>query len=135
MRAVRLTEVMSVTITDHMQQVLTEQLAFIATSTADGVPNLGPKGSIQVHDEATLIYDETTGGQTLQNIRDGSQVVIAVVDRVWKNGYRFTGTTRVLESGELYEQRSQMRADRGKKAALCTVLVDVTEISTYRPVA
>ena len=90
---------MSVEITDHMAQVLEEQLAFIATSSPDGVPNLGPKGSIGVYDEAALVFDETTGGQTLDNIREGSKVMIAVVDRAWKNGYRFTGTAEVLDAG------------------------------------
>ena len=124
---------MSVEITDHMRQVLDEQLAFIATSTPTGTPNVGPKGSIGVHDESVLVYDETTGGQTLKNIDDGSQVVIAVVDRAWKNGYRFTGTTEVLESGDVYTARADARRQRGKTPQLCTVLVHLTDVSTFRP--
>lgn len=125
---------MTVHITEHMTQVLDEQLAFIATSSPDGVPNLGPKGSIGVFDRATLIYDETTGGTTLENIRAGSTVVIAVVDREWKNGYRFTGTAQVLDSGDLLEDRAAARKQRGKTPQICTVLIQLQDISTFRPV-
>lgn len=125
---------MTVHITEHMTQVLDEQLAFIATSGPEGVPNLGPKGSIGVFDDATLIYDETTGGQTLTNIRNGSTVVVAVVDPEWKNGYRFTGTAQVLESGDLVAERAEARRKRGKTAQLCTVLIQLQDISTFRPV-
>lgn len=125
---------MTVHITEHMTQVLNEQLAFIATSSPEGVPNLGPKGSISVFDDATLIYDETTGGQTLTNIRNGSTVVIAVVDREWKNGYRFTGMAQVLESGDLVADRAEARSKRGKAPQICTVLIQLEDISTFRPV-
>lgn len=125
---------MAVEITEHMAQVLDEQLAFIATANQQGVPNLGPKGSIGVFDASTLIYDETTGGQTLENIQHGSSVVIAVVDRKWKNGYRFTGTARVLDSGAVFDERVQAREARGKSPQICTVLIQLDDISTFRPV-
>jgi len=125
---------MTAELTDHMAQVLDEQLAFIATANQRGVPNLGPKGSIGIFDVSTLIYDETTGGQTLENIQQGSTVVIAVVDRKWKNGYRFTGTARVLDSGTIFDERAKAREARGKSPQICTVLIQLDDISTFRPV-
>lgn len=125
---------MSVEITDHMAQVLDEQLAFIATSSPDGVPNIGPKGSIGVYDNAALVFDETTGGQTLKNIQDGSPVMIAVVDRAWKNGYRFTGRAELLDAGDIFTARVAARNDRGKAPQICSVLVHVDTVSTFRPV-
>lgn len=125
---------MSAEITEHMAQVLEEQLAFIATTSPEGLPNVGPKGSIGVYDNAALVFDETTGGQTLENIREGSKVMIAVVDRAWKNGYRFTGTAEVLDAGEIFESRVKARQDRDKPAQICSVLVHVHTASTFRPV-
>lgn len=125
---------MTVEITEHMARVLDEQLAFIATSNSEGAPNLGPKGSINVLDDTALIYDETTGGQTLNNIREGSQIVIAVVDRQWKNGYRFTGTTEILDAGDIFNTRVEARKVRGKKPQLCSVLIHLDQVSTFRPV-
>lgn len=124
---------MSAEITDHMAQVLEEQLAFIATTSPDGVPNLGPKGSISALDDSALIYDETTGGKTLENLQEGSQIVIAVVDRAWKNGYRFTGRAEILDAGDIFTQRVQARAARNKTAQICSVVVHVDEVSTFRP--
>ncbi|NWN87374.1 MAG: pyridoxamine 5'-phosphate oxidase family protein [Micrococcaceae bacterium] len=125
---------MSVEITDHMAKVLDEQLAFIATSSSDGAPNIGPKGSIGVLDDTALIYDETTGGQTLDNIQEGSQIVIAVVDRQWKNGYRFTGRAEILDAGDIFDQRVAARKARGKTPQICSVLIHLDDISTFRPV-
>lgn len=124
---------MSAEITEHMAQVLEEQLAFIATTSPEGLPNVGPKGSIGVYDNSALVFDETTGGQTLDNIREGSKVMIAVVDRAWKNGYRFTGTAEVLDAGEIFESRVKARQDRDKPAQICSVLVHVHTASTFRP--
>jgi len=124
---------MSVEITDHMAEVLRQQLAFIATTSPDGVPNVGPKGSIGVYDHKALVFDETTGGTTLSNIQEGSPVMIAVVDRAWKNGYRFTGRTEILDAGDIFTDRVQARADHGKAAQICSVLVHVDEVSTFRP--
>src|SRR5699024_1848875 len=125
---------MSVEITDHMAQVLDEQLAFIATSSSDGAPNIGPKGSIGVLDDTALIYDETTGGQTLDNIQEGSQIVIAVGDRQWKNGYRFTGRAEILDAGDIFDQRVAARNERGKAPQICSLLIHLDDISTFRPV-
>lgn len=125
---------MTVEVTEHMAQVLDEQLAFIATSSQNGVPNIGPKGSIGVLDDTALIYDETTGGQTLENIQEGSQVVIAVVDRQWKNGYRFTGRTEILDAGDIFDQRVEARKARDKNPQVCSVLIHLDDISTFRPV-
>lgn len=124
---------MSAEITEHMAQVLEEQLAFIATTSPEGLPNVGPKGSIGVYDNSALVFDETTGGQTFDNIREGSKVMIAVVDRAWKNGYRFTGTAEVLDAGEIFESRVKARQDRDKPAQICSVLVHVHTASTFRP--
>lgn len=122
----------TVEITDHMTEVLTEQLAFIATTSPDGAPNVGPKGSIGVYDHSALVFDETTGGTTLENIQEGSPIMIAVVDRAWKNGYRFTGRAEILDAGDIFTDRAQARADRGKSAQICTVLVHLDKVSTFR---
>src|SRR5699024_12626968 len=96
--------------------------------------NFGTNGYIVVCDYSTLIYDETTGGQTLENIQHGSTVVSAAVDRKWKNGYRFTGAATVLNSGRIFDERAEAREARGKSPQICTVLIQLHDIATLRHV-
>ncbi|GFZ98965.1 pyridoxamine 5'-phosphate oxidase family protein [Nesterenkonia alkaliphila] len=76
-----------VRLTNPMRVLLAAQLPILATAVSDGMPDVGPKRSLLVWDERTLIYNENTAGQHLANIRAGSAAVVAVIDR-----YRFVGT-------------------------------------------
>ena len=66
---------------DDMKKMLAKQLPVQATSSPSGVPDIGPKRSLRLYDDRTLIYNENTGGQTLQNIREGSKMAVVVIDR------------------------------------------------------
>lgn len=77
---------------DDMKKMLAKQLPVQATSSPSGVPDIGPKRSLRLYDDRTLIYNENTGGQTLQNIREGSKMAVVVIDREALDGYRFVGT-------------------------------------------
>jgi uncharacterized protein len=63
--------------TEHMQRVVTEQrLGFYATVSADGSPNLSPKGSTYVLDDKHLMFGDIRSPQTVANIRRGSLVEV-----------------------------------------------------------
>lgn len=81
---------------DDMKKMLAKQLPVQATSSPSGVPDIGPKRSLRLYDDRTLIYNENTGGQTLQNIREGSKMAVVVIDREALDGYRFVGTPELF---------------------------------------
>lgn len=118
---------------DSMQAMLAAQTPIIATVDQDnGLPNIGPKRSLRVYDEQHLIYNENTGGQTLENIKRGSRVAIAVIDRPNLDGYRFVGTPSIHLEGDAYDNALAFAADNGMKEPKCAVLIKVDEIYTLR---
>jgi Pyridoxamine 5'-phosphate oxidase len=48
--------------------------AFVATSGEDGMPDIGPKGSVFVADTGHLAYLEYTGGGHLANFRRNAEL-------------------------------------------------------------
>lgn len=88
---------------DDMKKMLAKQLPVQATSSPSGVPDIGPKRSLRLYDDRTLIYNENTGGQTLQNIREGSKMAVVVIDREALDGYRFVGTPELFLAGKPFD--------------------------------
>lgn len=120
-------------LTEHMKSMLSTQLPLVATVTDAAIPNLGPKRSLRMFDENTLIFNENTGGQTLRNIRDGSKVAVAVVDREMLDGYRFLGSAQLHASGDAYDDAVEFAAQRGMARPQYAVLIHLEEIFTLRP--
>lgn len=118
---------------DAMQAMLAEQTPILATVIKEsGLPNIGPKRSLRVYDSNHLIFNENTGGQTLENIKQGSKIAIAVIDRPNLDGYRFVGTPEVHLDGVFYENAVQYAADNGMKTPKCAVLIKVDEVYTLK---
>lgn len=115
-----------------MKDMLARQTPIQATVTPGGLPNLGPKRSLRVYDDNTLIFNENTGGQTLENLRAGSKIAVAVVDRAKLDGYRFLGTAEIFSDGAPYENALAFAAENGMKPPKCAVLVHLEEIWSLR---
>lgn len=117
---------------ETMKQFLAVQLPIQATVSKDGLPDIGPKRSLRVYDDSTLIYNENTGGQTLQNIRDGSKMAIAVIDREALDGYRFVGRPEVFSEGAAFDNAVAFADTAGMKTPKFAVLIHIEEIFTLR---
>ena len=70
-------------LTDAMKEIIEKQLAYVSTVSNEGMPNIGPKRSMRILDENTLIYNENTGKQTMNNILANGKVAVAYAD--WAN--------------------------------------------------
>jgi predicted pyridoxine 5'-phosphate oxidase superfamily flavin-nucleotide-binding protein len=115
-----------------MKAFLATHLPIQATVSKDGFPDIGPKRSLRVYDGTTLIYNENTGGQTLQNIIDGSKIAVAVIDREALDGYRFVGRPKIFNSGAPYENAMAFAEKAGMKPPKCAVLIYIEGIYTLR---
>ncbi|OHT85365.1 pyridoxamine 5'-phosphate oxidase family protein [Mycobacteroides saopaulense] len=120
-------------LTDDMKRMLGAQLAVLATVTDGQTPNIGPKRSLRVYDDHSLIFNENTGGQTLANIRAGSRVSVAVIDREALDGYRFVGRARIFESGPAFDDAIAFAEERGMKPPRCAVVIAVDDVYTLKP--
>ncbi len=121
------------TLSDEMKRMLGSQLAILATVTDGITPNIGPKRSLRVHDDRSLIFNENTGGQTLANIDAGSKVSVAVIDREALDGYRFVGSAQIHESGPAFEDAVAFAQERGMKYPRCAVVITIEDIYTLKP--
>ena len=124
---------MNATLTDEMRQMLRAQLPIIATVTDAATPDIGPKRTLRAYDESSLIFNENTAGQHLRNIRAGSRVAVAVVDREAPDGYRFLGRAEVHESGPVMDDAVAFARERGMGLPKAAVLIRIEEIFSLRP--
>jgi uncharacterized protein len=96
---------MAAKLTADMKRVVSEQrLAYIATVRPDGTPNLSPKGTIAVWDDAHLVFADIRSPQTVANLQTNPAVEINVVDPFVRKGYRFKGIGQVIVEGELFQE-------------------------------
>ena len=79
----------------------------MATASPEGIPNVGPKGSVRVLDDEHIAFFEMTGKHTYENLKKNPNVAIAVLDRGKMQGYRFMGRAELITEGELFEQAKQ----------------------------
>ena len=121
------------TLTKEMQEMIFTQQCFIGTVNEDGTPNVAPKRSTRVLNDNDQIFNEGTGGRTYTNVKRGSKVAVAVVNREILDGYRFIGTPEFLDNGPLFEQASQMAAKLGMRAPLGVVIIHIEEIHSLQP--
>jgi hypothetical protein len=91
-------------ISDDMKEMIKIGNCTIATSSREGWPNIGPKGSVIVIDDETLAWGELVGRQTYGNVLENPKVAIAVVDHARRIGYRFIGHAKIETEGSLYDK-------------------------------
>ncbi len=119
---------------DMKRVVGLHRLGFYATVSADGSPNLSPKGSTYVLDDDRLFFADIRSPQTVANVRRGSLIEVNVVDPIVRKGYRFKGAGQVHEPGSAtYDAATElMRAAGSKLVSRVRVIVTVT-VQEARP--
>jgi hypothetical protein len=102
----------------------------VATCGPDGMPDLGPKGSVLVFDKDRLAYWERTGGQHFTNVRSGSKVAVLYMNFAAQSYLRFFGTAEMHDSGELRDQvmakvvQPELDRDPERKGSAVVIRVD-----------
>jgi uncharacterized protein len=90
-------------LTDDMKRVVKAQrLGYVATVTSEGRPNVSPKGSLAIWDDDHLVFADIESPHTVRNLGTNPHVEVNVVDPEVRKGYRFTGTGKVLRTGDQY---------------------------------
>jgi predicted pyridoxine 5'-phosphate oxidase superfamily flavin-nucleotide-binding protein len=109
-------------LTQEMKELIGAQQCFVATVNPDGTPSIGPKRSTRVLDDEHLAFTEVTGNQTWRNVRRGSRVAIAAVERETMKGFRFVGSPELITSGEIFDQAVATMRARGIMASVKAVV-------------
>jgi uncharacterized protein len=102
-------------LTDDMKSVIaTQRLCYVATVTADGKPNLSPKGTLRVYGGDMLFFCDLGSPNTIKNLQTNPYMEINVVDILSRRGYRFFGQAAVLKSGDVFNMAIKMLKDEGE---------------------
>ena len=120
-------------LTSEMKTMFEQELSVIATASKDGTPNVGPKGSLYVIDEETLVYAEGTGEKTLKNLQQNPRAAIMVVNRGKGDGYQIKGKAELLSAGDLYEQVAGKQEQRKRPRPKYAVKIKIEEIYSVKP--
>jgi uncharacterized protein len=121
------------TLTKEMKDLIATQQCFVGTVGENDMPNISPKRSTRVISDDSLMFIEVTGGITFQNLKRGSKIVVAVVNRDTMDGFRFLGNPEIQVSGKLYEEAAEMLAKMGRPKPYAVVVIKVTEIHSLKP--
>ena len=95
---------MSVKIPEDVQQFMQGKLGWVATASADGLPNVAIKGSMRVLDDEHLMFADLFSGKTRKNLEENPKVAVMVFDLESSKGYALKGTVELVASGPLYDQ-------------------------------
>jgi predicted pyridoxine 5'-phosphate oxidase superfamily flavin-nucleotide-binding protein len=90
----------------QVQEFFPGKLAWVATATKDGVPNVTPKGSLRVLDDEHVIFADLFSLKTRSNLTENPKVAVTVVDQATHTGYQLKGTAEMISSGPLFEEVS-----------------------------
>ena len=98
-----------ITLTQQMRELIDPALergtpCLVATSSKDGFPNVGYKGSVMVFDDASLAFWERTYQGTLDNLQENPNVMVLFRDPATRAAWRFLGQATVYKEGPLREQ-------------------------------
>lgn len=118
-------------LTSDMKRIVEEQrLGFVATASAEGVPNVSPKGTFVALDDETIAFGEIRSPGTIRNLRENSFVEVNFVDPFVRKGYRFAGKASVVARGDTSFDRllGQFRSTLAQRFR-AIVKITVTEAS------
>lgn len=118
-------------LTEEMKDMIGKQLAYVSTVSNEGMPNVGPKRSMRILDDNTLVYNENTGKQTMKNILENAKVAVAYADWAKLDGYRFVGKAEVFTEGKYYDDAVEWA--KGKMGApKAAVIIHIEEVYTLK---
>lgn len=84
-------------LTKEQQEFFASHLAFLATVSKDGLPQVGPKQSMKVVDESHLTYLEKTQQHAFENLKNGSKAAVVVADKPSHTNVRVIGTAHIQD--------------------------------------
>jgi predicted pyridoxine 5'-phosphate oxidase superfamily flavin-nucleotide-binding protein len=118
-------------LTDEMKRVVREQrLGFVASVSADGSPNVSPKGSLTVLDDNNLVFADIESPHTVKNLTENPRTEVNVVDPFSRKGFRFRGRATVLHAGTSYWKVLEMYRDEGAdiRRVRAVVVIEVEQV-------
>ena len=108
-----------------------QKLGFVATVSSDGKPNISPKGTIIPWSSTLLAFADIRSPDTTSNLQNNPFVEINVIDPLFRKGYLFSGTAKIIKDTPLYDDILTHYRNNGIQSSINSiVIVDVSSVST-----
>lgn len=88
--------------TNEMMEIIANNRAYVATATADGVPNVVPIGNIKPLDNKTVVIADNYMVKTRANLQANPKIAFVVHDAA-KYPYQFKGSVEIFKDGKYYD--------------------------------
>ncbi len=121
-----------VQLTDEIRMSLDgTRLAFLATASKDGRPNVVPIGAFKLLDDETLLISDQFFNKTLANMRENPQVAISYWGE--KGGFQLKGTVTLHTDDDIFAQDvAWMKELRPTLVPKSAVVMTITDVYTVR---
>lgn len=74
-------------------------LCWLASASADNMPNVSPKEIFTYHGDSTVLVANIASPRTVQNIQANEQVCISFIDIFVQKGYQLKGRASIVKKG------------------------------------
>ena len=98
----------------EVQEFVKNKMAWVATASPDGVPNVTPKGTTQVIDDEHIVFADLFSLKTRDNLQKNPKIAVTVMDLQTHKGYQFKGSAQLIDSSPEFDQA----VERLKKAPM-----------------
>jgi hypothetical protein len=120
-----------VSIPKYVQDFLPGKLAWVATVSQNGEPNVTPKGSLKLLDENHILFADLFSLKTRANLLKNNKIAVTVVDPATAKGYQLKGTAELADSGQLFEATTQQIGEMNKGLPAPHYVVKITVESVF----
>ncbi len=122
-----------VTLTPEIKESLQgTKIAFIATSSKKGIPNVVPIAAFKVLDDGSMLISDQFFNKTLQNMAENPEIALS-----WwgdKGGFQIKGTVTIHTNDEIFRQNTAwMKESWPKFVPKSAVLVKITGVYAVKP--
>jgi len=118
-------------IPQEIQEFINGKMAWVATASADGIPNSTPKGSVRVIDDLHLVFADLFSLKTRANLKENSKVAVTVVDEKSYRGYQLKGSAELLTAGPIFDQVAEELKKAPMKLPPVNYVVKITVDSIF----
>lgn len=120
----------------EIEELITQNIIYLATSSKDGLPNAVPIGGKKVLDDSTILIIDVLLNKTKKNIIENPNVAIIAQNLNQHNpmSYQIKGTAEIHTDGKYFQQVVDLSKNfrtgskRKKREVKSAVLVKVNDI-------
>lgn len=122
-----------VQLTEEIKQSLqAAKLAFLATASKSGIPNVVPIAAFKVRDDGTMLISDQYFNKTLANLKQNPEIALS-----WwaeKGGFQVKGTVTLHTNDEIFRENcAWMKESWPKFLPKSAVLVKITGAYLVKP--